>query len=186
MAWSDSTVSARRFGLDDYEFRFVQERAEKGQPASAIAKMLGRPVGVVLPFMPKVELSANVILPEAPKPKVMAPPPKVWRPSFPTAVRKVLSAVAAKHDLKVSDILSEKQNRNISRARQEAMWELHQLGKYSLPMIGRYLGRDHSSVHHGIAAHATRSGCPQPVRKPGGNPWRSHLTAGDEASEVVL
>ena len=42
-----------------------------------------------------------------------------------------------------------------SDARQEFMLEAHRAG-FSMPQIGRFIGRDHSSVHHGIHAAAKR------------------------------
>jgi chromosomal replication initiation ATPase DnaA len=45
----------------------------------------------------------------------------------------------------------------IAHPRQEAMWRMHQTGKWSLPQIGRFLGeRDHTTCLHGIRAHAKR------------------------------
>jgi len=68
-----------------------------------------------------------------------------------------LTEVADKHGVRVDDILGERRTAEIARARQEAMWRLRHELHLSFPVIGSVIGgRDHSTVFHGVHAHARR------------------------------
>lgn len=78
---------------------------------------------------------------------------------------RILEEVAAKHDVTVADIRGPRRRIEISHARQEAMYRLYSERKnLSLPMIGRMLSRDHTTVMHGIRAHAKRADLPGATR----------------------
>lgn len=81
-----------------------------------------------------------------------------------TLVDSVLKAIAALHEVTVADLLGQSRERRIAHPRQEAMYLLRSVmapdgrPKYSLPDIGRAIGgRDHTTVLHGVRAHAARS-----------------------------
>lgn len=88
-----------------------------------------------------------------------------------TAELRSLSAIAhdvayshglLKDDLCAPDALGTRA-KPLARARQEAFWQAYQVRysdgrqRFSLPTIGRFFGgRDHTTVLHGIRAHAKR------------------------------
>lgn len=76
--------------------------------------------------------------------------------------RQILAEVARHHGLKVSDLVSHSRPRNITRARQEAYYRIRNETTLSLTTIGNLVDKDHTSVLHGIRAHAERYGLPIP------------------------
>jgi hypothetical protein len=76
---------------------------------------------------------------------------------FPEKVmRRILGEVAEKHNLPAADIFKDRRVRHIVRARQEAMWRCSEETGYSYPRIGRFFGRDHTTVMHACRVHAAR------------------------------
>lgn len=69
----------------------------------------------------------------------------------------LVSAVAAEFQLSTTDILSKSRYQNVVIARQETCLRALDAG-HSVSKIARALGRDHSSVLHGINAAAVRRG----------------------------
>ncbi len=62
-------------------------------------------------------------------------------------IPKIIESVASHYNIKASDIKSKNRTRNISTARQIAMFLCRQHTKYSLPEIGRQFGgKDHTTV----------------------------------------
>jgi len=72
-------------------------------------------------------------------------------------MRGIAIRVAAKHNLPMPEIFSKNRRHFVSQVRQEVMWECRAKG-YSLGQIGRFLGRDHTTIIHGIRAHEARMG----------------------------
>ena len=75
--------------------------------------------------------------------------------------RQIITDVAESHGYTFDDLASPRKFKEISQARQEAIWHCRQVksrdGKhrYSLPFLGRLLGgRDSSSILHGERRHA--------------------------------
>lgn len=88
----------------------------------------------------------------APKDPGASPTPyAALRPS----IRSIVAKIAAVHGITKEHLLSRKQDRQASRARQEVYYLCHQMGN-STPRIARELGRDHSTVIAGIRAHQRR------------------------------
>jgi len=87
-------------------------------------------------------------------------PAKVRRPTL----RYLLEEVAEEYDLKPSLILGLLKTAHIAQARQDFMWRARQMKwsdgspRYSYPQIGDFLGRDHTTVIHGVRRHAERLG----------------------------
>jgi len=75
-------------------------------------------------------------------------------------MRRVLDEVAAAAGVSVADILGPSRRARVVAARQAVMAVLHRRG-WSSPRIGRALRRDHSTVLHGIRAHAARFAGPE-------------------------
>ena len=94
----------------------------------------------------------------------------------------IIAAVAAKHRVKVSEILSLSKQRHVSYARFEIMHRLrYELG-LSCSRVGVILKRDHSTVSFGIQRHkeivAAGGGVVSPARKrrpPRPRVWRDWL-----------
>ena len=73
--------------------------------------------------------------------------------SLPPRIAGIIAQVAVEHGVSVKDILGPSRVRKITRARQEAMRTVRSLERDdgtvpSLPQIGRWFGRDHSTVSH--------------------------------------
>lgn len=87
----------------------------------------------------------------------------------PVRVRRALATVATVYDVTVDDMLARPTPLHALEARDAAMYHLRQItdGRghpYSLPKIGAWFGRDHSTVSAGIERHEARqSCCAQPV-----------------------
>lgn len=73
----------------------------------------------------------------------------VWSPKAKAA--HLVQQVAAKHSVTVDDIMGKSRRRYIVRARQEAMAVIYtEFPMWSLPIIGKYFGRDHTTVLHSV------------------------------------
>lgn len=83
----------------------------------------------------------------------------------------IVGQIAEREGLTLASMLKpagrDREPRKVSHVRQEAMYVLHETGKYSQCEIGRFLGgRDISTVWFGINAHARRSGATVFRREP--------------------
>lgn len=66
-------------------------------------------------------------------------------------IEEIQRKVSEHFDIRLSDMLGPKRNRNLARPRQMAMWLCKQLTSRSLPEIGRKFGkRDHTTIMHGV------------------------------------
>ena len=62
----------------------------------------------------------------------------------------VINAVARRYSVSYSDILSSKRTSNVALARMIAMYLTRELTEFSLPSIGDFFGRNHSTVIHAV------------------------------------
>lgn len=62
----------------------------------------------------------------------------------------VINAVARRYSVSYSDILSSKRTSNVALARMIAMYLTRELTDFSLPSIGDFFGRNHSTVIHAV------------------------------------
>lgn len=76
--------------------------------------------------------------------------------------RAIVAAVARKHGLTLNDLCCAMRSRPLVRARQEAMYEVMTRTMLSQPQIGRIFHREHTTIRHGVVAHAKASGLPIP------------------------
>lgn len=67
----------------------------------------------------------------------------------PLAMKRLLNTVADVFGVRLAQILSQRRSAPIALARQVAMHQAVERLGYSLPRIGRVLGRDHTTVLHG-------------------------------------
>lgn len=65
-------------------------------------------------------------------------------------VDRIIEVTARKYDCTAQDILGTKRTKNIKTARNVAMYIAKQVLELSLPQIGRFMNRDHSTVHSNI------------------------------------
>lgn len=79
---------------------------------------------------------------------VMGQPPRM-------TIRLIAEYVAREHGVAIADILSDSRIRRVTRARQEVMRRAVEAG-FSLGRVGRFLGRDHTTVLHGVNAARAR------------------------------
>ena len=87
--------------------------------------------------------------------------PPSWRGQV--EARRIMAEVAEKWGLTAAEMIGVDRKPRFAHARQEAMYRLRSDTQRSMCHIGRMLGgRDHSSVDHGIRAHADRNGLPMP------------------------
>ena len=83
--------------------------------------------------------------------------------AIPARAARIIARVAALHHLRVSELTGRDASRRCVIPRQHLYAELYDQragncsnGTYTLPQIGAWLGRDHSTVWHGIRAHEAR------------------------------
>lgn len=77
-------------------------------------------------------------------------------PAMPT-VDQIQAEICLKHGITMIDLLSDRLDRKVSRARQEGYWRCRHETGHSLPAIAYLFRRkDHTTVMHGIKAHARR------------------------------
>jgi chromosomal replication initiator protein len=67
-------------------------------------------------------------------------------------MRTIAAAVAERHGLTVSDLCGPSSACRVSRARHEAMWEIRRRTAKSLPVMGRFFNRHHTTILYGIRA----------------------------------
>ena len=79
----------------------------------------------------------------------------VWEPILTARdiAKAVLSEVCAKHNVAVHHVMSLRRSQHIVAARHEVCWRLREETNWSLPQIGRFLGRDHTSVLHACRSY---------------------------------
>jgi chromosomal replication initiation ATPase DnaA len=67
-----------------------------------------------------------------------------------STIPEIIAAVAAETGISARAIASEARTLKVSAARQEVMRRAYSTGRYSLYAIGQALGRDHTTVAHGV------------------------------------
>lgn len=72
----------------------------------------------------------------------------LWRGRIPIrrTMAQILAEVAEQSNVSVADLKSPARFRCIAWPRQEAMWRMVNEGRWSLPQIGRFFNRDHTTV----------------------------------------
>lgn len=72
------------------------------------------------------------------------------------AMRDIAADICAKHQITFDELIGTDRAHRVAHPRQEFMARARALGHFTYPQIGRFLNKDHSSVHHGVRAHAAR------------------------------
>lgn len=98
-------------------------------------------------------------------------------------IRTLLTEVCRKYDLTYKALIGKRRFYKLVCARNEAAYLLREKAGLSLPRIGRILGqRDHTTVRHGIVAHARRHYLPIPENT--GESWSQRLQDGPPPIEA--
>jgi len=77
---------------------------------------------------------------------------------------QTLAAVAASHGVSPADVLGPVRVRYLVHARQELAWRMrnardaHGRPRFSMPQIGAWMNRDHTTILHAVRAHEARTG----------------------------
>ena len=96
--------------------------------------------------------------------RIGEPRPRRTSAPLPQVVRDVLHDVAWTHGVSVDDILGDNRCRQFAHARQRVAFDLYAMQspdgsrRFSMPQLGRYLNRDHTTILHAIRAHEKRMG----------------------------
>lgn len=69
-----------------------------------------------------------------------------------------ISDIAESHNLILKDLLNPGRFKHIVKARNEAMWYVHEKYDRSLTQIGNIFNMHHSTVLNGIGSHMAKSG----------------------------
>lgn len=75
----------------------------------------------------------------------------------------IVQEVAAKHDLQFADLMERSRKTKFAWPRQEAMYRMTIEVGMNRHAIAQKLGLDHTTVFHGLRAHAQRNGLPDPT-----------------------
>jgi chromosomal replication initiator protein len=68
----------------------------------------------------------------------------------PPTIHEIIEAVAGHFRLSVADILCPRRDVELARPRQVVMWIGRKIARRESTVIGRALGRDHTTVLHGV------------------------------------
>lgn len=83
--------------------------------------------------------------------------PRLKGGAVPKTAPEIVAAVALKHELSKTVLLSDRRRRREVWARHELYWWLRMLTPWSMPRIGRFLcDRDHTTILHGVRRHQAR------------------------------
>jgi hypothetical protein len=69
---------------------------------------------------------------------------------YQTPAREALQAVSTRTCVPIADILGRNRRPPIAAARHEAVWRVRQATGWSLPRLGRFFKRDHTTVLHSL------------------------------------
>lgn len=75
------------------------------------------------------------------------------------SMRCIAEDIAERYGLSMVELIGNRPHQYVSRPRQEAMAAMHATGKFSTTQIGKFFGRDHSTISHGIKKHRQRATC---------------------------
>lgn len=71
-------------------------------------------------------------------------------------VQQTVQFVCEKYEVHPRDLMGHWHDQNIVRARHHAWWLIRHNTNWSLPRIGKYFGKDHTTIISGVKRHAAR------------------------------
>lgn len=81
---------------------------------------------------------------------------------LPMRISVIVREVCGQHNVSVVTLLDGSRQRDVCRCRDEIAYRVKsEISEASYPQIGRWLGRDHTSLLLGAARHAARNNLPQ-------------------------
>lgn len=87
---------------------------------------------------------------------------KMRQQCVPMWVGKIVLETAAEHRVSPADMMGQSRYRRVVRARNEAFYRIKSTKPaLSMPQIGRWFLRDHTSILHSIASHSDATGAPK-------------------------
>lgn len=166
-------ATSRRGGIDAYEAQFIHARSREGRTTRQIAKMIGRAVEDITPYMADCD---------APPPPIQRPDPvrdveyveperipspgdivlSLWRgllvvPPRHTTRLEIAKEVAQRYGITLEALRGPSRLKVFTVPRQEAMWRMVQARRWSTPQIGDFFGgKDHTTVLHACKRHEER------------------------------
>jgi hypothetical protein len=78
-------------------------------------------------------------------------------PPYQTPAREAVRAVSSRTSVPVAEILGRNRRPPIVAARHEAVWRVRLVTGWSLPRLGKFFKRDHTTVLHSLREMAKRS-----------------------------
>jgi len=72
-------------------------------------------------------------------------------------MRAIVREVAEMHGLRPDDIMARDKRDRIAAARLEAYHHIQSTGRFSYPAIGKFFGRDHTTIVTGVQRHRARA-----------------------------
>ena len=111
-----------------------------------------------LPPPPPPVIPELVAVKEAPPPPMPEPLAKLidYRPAW----RIIAQQVCEKHKIPLTDLQGVRRFKRLSVARREIFWRLRHELRMSLLDIARKMGKDHTTVLHGLRVHARNNPSP--------------------------
>lgn len=132
----------------DYQRHYARVRTRLWKAAQR-EKVAAKPVLTVVKARPAY-LYIHPIGPRIPVGPVFLTLEHFGKPGSVAFAKRLRKAIADKHGISVNDIMSIRRTGNLVAARYELYWNLKKETKWSLPQIGRFLERDHTTILHGI------------------------------------
>jgi len=137
---------------------YREVRTRLWRPAAAIpaqeepAKPAPAPVLVLVKASPAYiyEHPIGPIVPDA----VCLTPDHFGRPGSVSYARRVVKEVSEKRGVAVRDMMIQRRNIDFVMARYEVYWRLREETRWSMPQIGRFVGRDHTTILNGLRVYA--------------------------------
>lgn len=133
-----------KFGVISPMWEMDDENARRRAIIRRAAKGASRALGSVLRDMIVIEPTLSIV------------PVHLTIPAGLPAWRRIILETAIKHNLMPAEMLSSQRAYNLVAARHEVMYRLKTETTMSLPAIGKKLGKDHTTVLHGIRKHVKR------------------------------
>lgn len=156
-------IAGRPKAADNWDFIIAKHR--EGFPASAIARMSGCRVESVREIIAisgqeqpaRVTYKSPSLVAQTPPASVEPKPAgKLSKRGMPPKIRRRVVAVARKHGVTLEALIAKHDRRGLADARYEAWYVVRFFSDASLPMMGAWFDRDHSTILNGIRRHEER------------------------------
>lgn len=136
----------------DLQAHYREVRTRLWRPAAAVPAQPEKPVLVLVKANPAVRYQHPIgpIVPDA----VFLTPEHFGQPGSVSYARRVVKEVSEKRGVSIDDMMSIRRNINIVLARYEVFWRLRHETRWSMPQIGRFMHKDHTTILNGLRVYA--------------------------------